>query len=356
MKDVGKNLKRIRLLKNLSLEKAGNMLDMTAPAIAKYESGQIIPNSEKLIKFAKAYDVKVLDLLRSYNTPEMKFNSFRKKQRLQGQNLELLKEIIQNKVADYLEVIELNEIKPSNNKLKKYSCNIFEEAEEAADRFRKDYDLSINQPISDLISILENIGIVIIQIDNTDGRFSDFDGLSEIINNIPIIVLLKDDDGARQRFTIAHELGHLVLDIKNDQLDEEKMCNKFSGALLMPKSAVINEFGVSRFNISYFELIAFKMEYKVSMQAIVYRLKELNIISDYLYRKINISFNSMGIRKKEPIEIKMEISYQYKKLVHKLEVDNIISLNKACELLGVSPDEYNSQDNNYRYEYNNWFK
>lgn len=78
MNDIGKNLKRIRLLKNLSLEKAGNLLNMSATAVAKYEKGQIIPNSEKLIEFANAYSVKVLDLLKSHNVPEMKFNAFRK--------------------------------------------------------------------------------------------------------------------------------------------------------------------------------------------------------------------------------------------------------------------------------------
>jgi Zn-dependent peptidase ImmA (M78 family) len=349
MNEIGKNLKRIRLLKNLSLEKAGNLLNMSAPAISKYEKGQIIPTSEKLIEFANAYDVRVLDLLKSYNAPKMKFNAFRKKQRLQGQNLELLKEIIQNKVADYLEVVELNEIKSNNIKLKKYLCNTFEDAEKAAENFRRDYELSINQPIAELINMLENLGIIIIQIENPNERFSDFDGLSEVVNNIPIIILLEYNDGARQRFTIAHELGHLILNINNENLDEEKMCNKFAGALLMPKDAVIKEFGCSRNNISYYELKAFKMEYKVSMAAIVYRLRELNIISEYLFKKINISFNSMGIKKKEPIQIIPEESYQFNKLVHKLEVDNIISLNKACELLGLSLNDYNNEDNNYRY-------
>ncbi len=37
MKEVGKNLKRIRLLKNLSLKEAGRLLNMSAPAISKYE-------------------------------------------------------------------------------------------------------------------------------------------------------------------------------------------------------------------------------------------------------------------------------------------------------------------------------
>ena len=349
MNEIGKNLKRIRLLNNLSLEKAGNLLHMTAPAIAKYENGQIIPNSEKLIEFASAYKVKVRDLLKTYNAPKMKFNAFRKKQRLQGQNLELLKELIQNKVSDYFEVIELNQIKSNNTKLKKYVCNSIEDAETAANKFRNDYQLSINQPISDLTNILENIGIIIMEIDNYDNRFKDFDGISEIVNNIPIIALLKYDDGARQRFTIAHELGHLVLDIKDKKVNEEKMGNRFAGSLLMPKEAVINEFGISRSIISFFELKAFKKEYKVSMASIVYRLRELDIISEYLYRRINISFSQLGFKKNEPVSVFLEESDQYDKLVHKLEVNNIISLNRACELLGITVNEYNTQDNNFRY-------
>ena len=350
MNDIGRNLKRIRLLNNLSLKEAGELLKMTAPAVQKYENGDIIPNSEKLIEFANAYNVMVLDLLKIYQVPEMKFNTFRKKQRLKGQNLDLLKEIIQNNVANYLEVIELNQIKSSTKQIKKYHCNSYDEIELIAEKFKKDFDLSINQPISDLISVLENNGILIIQIDNQDDKFKDFDGLSEVINNIPIIVLLKyNNDGARQRFTIAHELGHLLLDIKKKELDEEKACNRFAGALLMPKEAVINEFGPSRNIISFFELKAFKTEYKVSMQAIIYRLKELDIISDYTNRRINILFNKYGFRKKEPVEIKPEESMQYIKLVHKLEVNQIISLNKACELLGVSQNDYYNQDNSYGY-------
>ena len=347
MDGIGKNLKRIRLLKNLSLKDAGNLLNMTATAISKYEKGEILPDSKKLIDFSNAYNVKSIELLKVYNAPKMKFTSFRKKKRLTGQNLELLEELIQDEVAKYLEIIEMNNIDTDNIKLKKYSCNNLEDAEKAANDFRNYIKISNKQPISDLINILENLGIIIIQIKNPDNRFDDFDGLSEIVNNIPVIVLLDGiKDGARQRFTIAHELGHLVLNINNDELDEERLCNRFASALLMPKEAVINEFGYSRGNINFFELTAFKNEFKVSYTAIVYRLKDLNIISEYLYKKLSI-FLSQRIGKNDPNPIQPEISYQFKKIVYKLEADEIISVNKACELLGFTVDEYNNEDNNY---------
>ena len=63
MNGIGNNLKRIRLLKNLSLKEAGSLLDMTATAISKYEKGEILPDSKKIIEFANAYDVKSIELL-----------------------------------------------------------------------------------------------------------------------------------------------------------------------------------------------------------------------------------------------------------------------------------------------------
>ena len=349
MNGIGKNLKRIRLLKNLSLKEAGNLLNMSATAISKYEKGEILPDSQKVIAFANAYEVKAIELLKTYKVPEMKFTSFRKKKRLTGQNLELLKEIIQKDVSKYLEVIELNNIETNNISLKKYPCNTLEDAENAAFNFRNDINISNKQPIVDLIQILENLGIVIIQIKNTNNRFKDFDGLSEIVTNIPTIILPDNmKDGARQRFTIAHELGHLILNIKDKKVDEEKLCNRFASALLMPNEAVKNEFGKSRGNISFFELTAFKKEYKVSYAAIIYRLKDLNIISEYLYKRLSIII-SKNIGKNDPNPIQPETSYQFEKMVYKLEADKVITLNKACELLEVSTNEYNNKNNN------NWY-
>lgn len=346
MNGIGKNLKRIRLLKNLSLKEAGNLLNMSATAISKYEKGEILPDSQKVIAFANAYGVKAIELLKTYKVPEMKFTSFRKKKRLTGQNLELLKEIIQKDVSKYLEVIELNNIETNNISLKKYPCNTLEDAENAAFNFRNDINISNKQPIVDLIQILENLGIVIIQIKNTDNRFKDFDGLSEIVTNIPTIILPDNmKDGARQRFTIAHELGHLILNIKDKKVDEEKLCNRFASALLMPNEAVKNEFGKSRGNISFFELTAFKKEYKVSYAAIIYRLKDLNIISEYLYKRLSMII-SKNIGKNDPNPIQPETSYQFEKMVYKLEADKVITLNKACELLEVSTNEYNNKNNN----------
>ena len=82
MVGFGENLKRIRLLKGLSLREAAKLLGMSHVAVSKYEKGLIVPNSQTIILFANAYHVKVIELLQTYEVPRMKFTSFRKKSRL----------------------------------------------------------------------------------------------------------------------------------------------------------------------------------------------------------------------------------------------------------------------------------
>lgn len=60
MNEIGRNLKTVRLLKNLSFKEAGNLLGMSSTAVTKYENGVLIPDSQKLITFANAYEVKVI--------------------------------------------------------------------------------------------------------------------------------------------------------------------------------------------------------------------------------------------------------------------------------------------------------
>ena len=78
MNEIGRNLKKIRLLKNLSLKEAGNLLNMSPTAVSKYEKGNIVPDSLKLIEFANAYNVKTIDLIKVYKTPKMEFTSLEK--------------------------------------------------------------------------------------------------------------------------------------------------------------------------------------------------------------------------------------------------------------------------------------
>ena len=71
---------------------------------------------------------------------------------------------------------------------------------------------------------------------------------------IPIIVVKHSDWGERKRFTLAHELGHMVLD-PNPDVNAEKASHRFAGAFLMPAEALWREVGKHRTSIGLGELV-----------------------------------------------------------------------------------------------------
>lgn len=104
----------------------------------------------------------------------------------------------------------------------------------------------------------------------------------------PVILVSKEDSEFRQRFTCAHELGHYYRH-KNDEADidlveyrgplsatgqneDEIFANQFAAALLMPEDAVRNSWKTHKSETALVE------EFKVSLDAITFRLKNLGLI------------------------------------------------------------------------------
>lgn len=146
----------------------------------------------------------------------------------------------------------------------------------------------------------------------------------------------------------------MVLKINNSSL-KEKICDKFTSALLIPEEAMINEFGSQRNNINFFELKTFKNEYKVSYRAILHRLKDLNIINEYLYKKLCTCL-SQKVGKIDKELIKPEKTYNYKIIITDTNIitdlDNAKILNEFVKLENVyisdlvKNDEINSKTGN----------
>ena len=206
------------------------------------------------------------------------------------------------------------------------------QVEEIADSIRKEWSLGFN-PISNVISMLETQGILIIITDA--GSQHDFDGLQTKIGNQPIIVCIDYDDGARQRFTLAHELGHLLLQNRiGADMDEENVCNRFAGALLLPSSIVQEHFGKKRNTLEFQELYYLKHRFGISMQACLRRAADLSIISQNTYTSMMIEFSKRGWRKSEPEKpYPKEGTQVFRSLVFRALGEGLIGESKAAELL-----------------------
>lgn len=115
----------------------------------------------------------------------------------------------------------------------------------------------------------------------------------------PIIVLNKEQPSDRMRFTLAHELGHLVMH-RFPSSDMEREANNFASAFLMPSDDI--KIALSG-RIDLRRLAALKPEWRVSMQGLLYRAQTLQLIgkaeAGWLWRQ----FNTSRIKLREPPEL-----------------------------------------------------
>jgi hypothetical protein len=117
-------------------------------------------------------------------------------------------------------------------------------------------------------------------------------------------VLNLEPPADRRRFSLAHELGHLVLDTAGiPSADEERLAHRFASAFLVPAAAARRELGVRRSGLALAELEHLKRKYGVSMQAWTRRARDLGIVTEETYRGWQIIwFRSRGLHVRESAE------------------------------------------------------
>ncbi len=161
------------------------------------------------------------------------------------------------------------------------------------------------------------------------------------------IVANKNYGIERKRFTLIHELGHLLLNISHfPDKEQEKICDRFAGAVLLPKQILLSEIGEKRKQISLTELINYQKQFGISISAIMYRLVALEIIPKSKIRNFYIRQNSDPNLKalvNEERFLNDEKSERYERLVYKALSQEIISISKASALLDIDVNSVQQQ-------------
>jgi Zn-dependent peptidase ImmA (M78 family) len=150
----------------------------------------------------------------------------------------------------------------------------------------------------DLDKVLATVGIKAEAADLGE----DVSGLLAINNGRGVIAYSEDQSRQRQRFTVAHELGHFLLHrtegkdtvfLDKDfivkyrsnkgyteiEMRQEQEANTFAAELLMPKALIFNELGKPEIQrLAENELIERLAQiFEVSVPAMTFRLSNLNI-------------------------------------------------------------------------------
>jgi len=276
---IGARLKLARKAAGFSLRKLADRVSVSAQAIGKYERDQSMPGSGVLVELAEYLGVSI-DYLLGDPAVVIADLSFRKKASTSKKTEAQVRAKVHTHVERYLfveELLDLSTAKWLPPVGPAYSVQVLEGADEAADQLRIDWQLGVD-PIQNVVELLEEHGIKVILLD-LDERVS---GVTASVlrpghDPVPAILVNESMTVERQRFTLAHELGHLLLRVQ-EALDEEKVANRFAGTFLLPALGLLAELGEKRERISMGELSSLKALYKVSLLALVHRVGAVGIV------------------------------------------------------------------------------
>jgi len=344
---IGNRLKRAREALGLSLREleAAIQGQVSAQAIGKYERDEMMPSSTILLALAKALKVSPEYLLIEHEI-ELAGVDFRKAPHAGAKEERAVEASVLDQVERYL---ELEELLPGVEQLwdtpagKDFNISRIEDAEQAADALRNQWNLGID-PIPSVAELLEDKGVKVIALalpENVSGSKAFVQRPKR--KDVPVIVVNQGHNGERQRFTLAHELAHLVLRFSGlSDAEQEKAADRFAGAFLMAKDMVLRLLGPHRSSISIGELAELKKIFKVSIASLVVRCAQIGIITKATYGRLWAQIKRLGWNShasNEPGLLPPEVPQRMERLCLRAVAERAISEARAAELLNISVRE-----------------
>lgn len=178
-------------------------------------------------------------------------------------------------------------------------------------------------PIRHMIDILELHGVRVFSLPEKHIAIDAFSFWDENTGT-PYILLNTLKSGERGRMDAAHELGHLVMhrhvNLNDPNRDIEAEANKFASHFLMP-SCDVRLYKYQHASID--DLITIKKRWQVSLSALIYRLKQLDLLSDWKYHSLYRQISAKGMRTKEPNPIEREKSQVLSKIAEALDNEGV---------------------------------
>lgn len=343
---IGTRLKRARAAAGLSLRALSDTIDnkVSAQAIGKYERDEDMPRSCVLISLSQTLGVSINFLL-SDDELELVGVDFRKSASSSAKEAATIEAKTLNKVERYLAVESVLDLSSQTWHVPPgapYSVANPEDAERAAIGLRAAWQLG-HDPIPKLAELLEEHGVKVISLD-----VERIDGLAAKVHrkkkeSARVIMIKQNAWSERKRFSLAHELGHIVLD-PAQECDPERAANRFAGAFLISAQVLRREIGMKRKDISIGELVVLKDRFGVSIQALTYRCKDLEIISHATFSRLFDIYKERGWRDapyKEPHSLHWsdEEPKRFQRLCLRALSEGLIGVSRAAELLGIGERE-----------------
>ena len=293
----GAELRLARIFNNYSLEEVAEKVSKTRQYLSSLESGKAIPTPELAEKLAQVLCVDTAFFLS--NIPRIHEEQFHFRKRVSAsvslKNSVMARGELVKRLSHYLD----SKLKLPQVRIPDFSAgNYHHDIEKVAELSRDYWELG-RGPIENVTRLVENIGVVVTSFKSIS---KEIDALS-LVTKRPIIVRSEAKESVcRQRFDICHEVGHFVLHqgIQTGDRITESEANSFASAFLIPRSMMAKLFPKPKGSrLDWQGLKEFKLTWKVSKAAILYRAVKLELITTAQYKSGVITLNRTGEATKE---------------------------------------------------------
>jgi Zn-dependent peptidase ImmA (M78 family)/transcriptional regulator with XRE-family HTH domain len=212
-------------------------------------------------------------------------------------------------------------------------------AAEVASLLREHWKLPTG-PVRDMVTVIEEAGGIVVPFDFGDACHQ-IDGLSYWSRGSgipPLFFINPKAPGDRLRFTLGHELGHMIMHTLHPSNEVEDEANEFSSELLMPAREIRSQLSGG---LSVARLAALKSYWKVSMAALLVRAHRLRIVGESSYRSLMIQVKAYG--KNEPVEIPREEPQLLRDIIQTYRTDMAYTVTDLARLLHLRDEEVKYQ-------------
>ena len=343
---LGQRLRTVRVASGWSLRDLQARIHnrVSAQAISQYERGESVPSPGVLKVLAHGLGVSVAYLTGTSGIV-LEGIEFRSKRALGRRQQAQIQARVLRRLERYLAIEEALRLPTMSWDSPRAAPFPIEqglvEVEHVSRYLREHWGLSATS-IPNLAEVLENRGIKVLAMctDSVDGMTARARRRHRGSQRHHVIVVNQQKPADRQRFTMAHELGHMVLDTHPGMAEEA--AHWFAAAFLMPRETLRAEIGWRRRSIGWSELFGLKRMFGVSVQALTRRCETLGVFTVTLCRKLYSQFARRGWTTPpfvEPVEIPCEEPKRFERLCFRGLAEGAISTSQASELLLMSVDE-----------------
>ncbi len=316
----GQRLKEALQFREKKMTELADETGISKQSLSLYANDGNVPPFDNVIKIARALDFPtdffMSEDLCTASTGNTYFRSqasaTKKSRNAQKIKLEYVSKMYEV-ILNYMNVPELNIPDTSAINVPEDIANVdsdraVNEIEKLAKLVREHWNLG-NGPIDNLQYALQSNGIIVTGFRDVDTDIDAFSQQITIDGKVVYIIALAIGSKPieRLRFDMAHELGHILMhmwgedneDISKDEFNaREKQANMFASALLLPNETFSKSVSAYPTNIDYY--LALKKKWKVSMQAMMYRARQLDIISTNQFQYMMRTMSKNGNRTYEP--------------------------------------------------------